>query len=96
MGMKQESDDKYDPLYRSSLREMKWILGAWIVNCVWVVGYCGWTAFDRGEGNGSFLMGMPTWVFYGVFVPWIAVTLFTTWFALGKMEDHSLEDSEND
>lgn len=82
-----------DPLCRSALREMGWILVAWLVNFAWVIGYCRTAAFAVEQGEPSTVMGMPAWVFFGVFLPWIAVTVFTAWFALTRMEDHPLEES---
>jgi hypothetical protein len=86
-------DDAADPLYLSALREMKWILAAWVVNFAWVTGYCRWTAFRTdNQEEAATVLGMPSWVCFGVFIPWIAATVFTAWFALTRMEDHPLED----
>lgn len=93
----QDQDPQWDPLYLSSLREAKWIVVAWCVNCAWVVGYCrlyGYDSFDTE--NIKTILGMPSWAFWGLFVPWVTATVFTIWFALTQMEDHPLEPADVD
>ncbi|MGI9440973.1 MAG: hypothetical protein ACR2N1_00825 [Rubripirellula sp.] len=97
--MSQEPIPPLDPVYKSSLRELKWILVIWLVHFLWVVGYC--SAFGymprrytlTFSGYITTVIGMPSWVFWGVFVPWISASLVTTWFALTQIEDHDLPDS---
>ena len=79
-----------DPLLKSSLAEMKWIVGVWAITFCWVIGYGmsqGYAVNDSIET----VMGMPSWVVWGVVVPWGFSTVFTTWFAFCKMTDHSFD-----
>ena len=88
-----ESDETdLDPLYASSIREMKWILLTWVASFGWVIGYCYTFGFSSGDGTISTTLGIPSWAFWGVFVPWIVTAVFTSWFAMRVMEDHPLED----
>ena len=85
------NDLRLDPIYESSLRELKWILIAWLICCVWVIGYCGLNGYEVDANTKlDLVMGMPAWVFWGVVLPWLVATLFTIWFVLFKMQDHPL------
>lgn len=81
-----------DPVYRSSLRELRSILIIWFIFLLWVVGYCSLFGYHTEEATLTTVLGMPSWVFGGIFVPWIAATLLICCFALTKIEDHPLDD----
>ena len=91
--MIQEYDPPVDPVFKTSLRELKWIFVIWFVHFVWVVGYCYAFGYQTQENELTTVIGMPSWVFWGVFIPWISATLVSTWFALTQIEDHDLPDS---
>lgn len=42
--------------------------------------------YKRSVSEIKFIFGFPDWVFYGVLIPWIAIVLYTIFFAK-KMED---------
>lgn len=42
--------------------------------------------YKRSVSEIKFILGFPDWVFYGVLIPWIAIVLYTIFFAK-KMED---------
>lgn len=88
------NNDDLDPIYVSGIRELKWILGAWLTSCLWVVGYCALFGYEVSPEQMTIVWGMPSWVFWGVLVPWIVSTLFTAWFVLFKMHDQPLPDVE--
>ena len=104
-----------DPLFVSSLRELRWIVIVWAISFAWVIGYCIVAGYDSAAYDGlehglehgleasggqigardvelRLVLGMPSWVFWGVMLPWILVTLLTAWFALTQMADHPLEN----
>ena len=81
-----------DPVYESSRRELKWILLLWVLCFVWVIGYCGMFGYQDGEQPLTTVIGMPSWVFWGIFLPWILASVASIWFALAKVEDHPLEE----
>ena len=91
--MAHEHDPPLDPVFKSSLRELKWILVIWLFHFVWVVGYCYAYGYLTPETPLTTVIGMPSWVFWGVFVPWIVATMVSTWFALTQIEDHALPDT---
>ena len=88
------NNDQHDPIFASSLRELKWILVAWLAYFMWVMGYCGLFGYEVDPADLKIVMGMPSWVFWGIVMPWIAATGFTAWFSMIKMEDHPLPDSD--
>jgi len=81
-----------DPLLRSARREMKVAVVFWLVCAAWAVGLGKFLAYRKLEdGVGvDMILGMPSWVFWVVILPWILATIFTLWFALRFMKDHDL------
>ncbi len=39
---------------------------------------------------------MPSWVFYGIFLPWMLVNFLGIWFCFGYMKNDELGDDELD
>ena len=64
--------------------------GIWFVFFVWVVG----VSYQMGYGtvDGSSVMGFPSWVFWGVFLPFIVATIVNCLYAFFylKEEDEKL------
>ncbi len=87
-----------NPVYTSSLRELKWILVIWTIAFLWVIGYCGLYSYLDTEQASSIttILGMPSWVFFGVFVPWIVGTTTSIWFAISQIEDLPLDHQTMD
>ena len=82
-----------DATWKHSLREAAWILGIAAFFMVWTVGY----SYLFGYGEDALIdltWGMPTWVFWGIAVPWAAAVLVSIAFAIWFIEEDSLaEDS---
>ncbi len=81
--------------YRQSRRELVTILVVWLVFCVWVVGYCSAFGYRRGPWQLETVLGMPSWVVWGIAVPWVVATLYTVVFGLRVMKDQPLDGGEN-
>lgn len=82
-----------DPIFASSLRELKWILVAWLVCGGWTLIVCRLIGYEVDVAAGlNTMLGMPAWVFWGVVLPWCISTAFTIWFVLCVMEDHPLPE----
>lgn len=90
--MDSDTNSSPDPVYRSSLRESRWILLYWAVFFVWVVGYSTLYGYPPEDQPLVTVLGMPSWVFWGVFLPWIVSGVIGIWFALTQIEDHPLDD----
>ena len=83
--------------FRVAWREMLIILVVWSVLCAWVVGVCAWQAYDEelsasltGETITT-VVGFPSWVVWGIALPWLVANVFTVWFCLAYMSDEDTE-----
>jgi len=77
----------------------------WLLSLIWVVGYCylrgyihtadSWAvrmgfATPRTAENFHAILGIPDWILFGIFIPWLICTLFTVWFGLVFMAEDDL------
>jgi hypothetical protein len=96
--------DRIDPLVLHARRETLVILAAFVVCMIWSIGCCYWLGYGGADGGSdggpvAQVLGMPSWVFWGVGVPWVAADLFAVWFCfffmvddpLGEVQDETLE-----
>ena len=61
------------------------------VTCCYLAGY-----HEPGEAGPATVLGMPSWVFWGVLVPWLGADLFGFWFCFFFMADDPLGESEDE
>jgi hypothetical protein len=64
-----------DPVLRSARREALIVFGIWLAACVYTVGFCAAFGYERDPATLTFVLGIPDWVFYGVFLPWTVCTI---------------------
>ncbi|MFC1596602.1 DUF997 family protein [Planctomycetota bacterium] len=89
--------DRLDPVVVHARREAVAILAAFGVCLVWSVTTCYLTGYRApGEAELSTVLGMPSWVFWGVLVPWVAADVFAVWFCFFYMVDDPLGESEDE
>lgn len=89
--------DRLDPAVVHARREAVAILAAFGACLVWSVPCCYLTGYGApGEAELSTVLGMPSWVFWGVLVPWVAADLFAVWFCFFYMVDDPLGESEDE
>jgi hypothetical protein len=55
---------------------------------MWVLGYSALYAYPKDPSTMRLTFGLPTWVVWGILLPWILATMITIWFCLFVMEDH--------
>ncbi len=79
-----------DPVFRNARREALIILSVYATALVYTVGYCYLFGYNRPALSVDSYWGIPSWVFWGVFAPWTACALFTTWFTFFYMGDDDL------
>ena len=84
------ADTQWDPVYRNAKREALVILAAYSVSLIYTVSYCYANGYGRPPESIETYWGIPDWVFWGVFAPWTACALFTTWFTFFYMGDDDL------
>ena len=87
---------RFDPVFLNARREAWLILIAWAVCLIWTVGYSAVAGYGVPLEEVSIILGMPSWVFWGVLTPWIAATIFSVWFGLSYIADDALGASEDD
>jgi len=96
---------EYDPVFLNSRKEAIVIFCLWAAGLIWSVPFCyfnGYLGSDIDVDSVTTVLGIPTWLFWGIFVPWIVADLFTTWFCFFYMKDdelgeaHENEDVEED
>ncbi|MBL4883649.1 MAG: hypothetical protein JKY95_03805 [Planctomycetaceae bacterium] len=78
------SNFEYDPAYLNALKELYVMIGIWGVSLVWTVGYCGLFAYQAPGSTQAIpvVWGIPTWVIWGIVLPWVTCGLLTAWFAM--------------
>lgn len=87
-----------DPVFVNSRRDamvifLVWLVALlWAVPCCWVLGYS--PEFDPSRF--STIWGIPTWVFWGIAVPWLVADVFTIWYCMWKMADDDLGEAPED
>ncbi len=95
-GESTEVDDAvYDPIFLNSRREALVIFSVWAVALVWAVPYCYFNGYSALSDSSSVetVWGIPSWVFWGIFAPWLIADIFTTWFCFCYMADDELGEA---
>ncbi len=89
---------EYDPVFVHSLREAKVILAVFAVFATYVLSTAFWLGLPRkAELDGEAIptvMGVPSWVFWSIVVPWLAANVVTGWFCFGLLQKDPLEDKQ--
>ncbi|MFV1967195.1 MAG: hypothetical protein ACC628_17335 [Pirellulaceae bacterium] len=87
-------DDRpeYDPVFLNSRREAILIFFLWLAGFVWAVPFCYLTGYIDNYDPETFTttLGVPTWLFWGIAVPWLVADFATTWFCFCYMKDDDL------
>lgn len=85
---------KPDPVFVHARRELWVILGAWALLMCWSIGYSAFAGYEVPEGPVPTVLGMPRWIFFAVFLPWVLASLFTVVFSLRVMKADDLGREE--
>ena len=92
-------DYEPDPVFVNSLRETFVIISLFLFFMCWSVCVSFFMGNEKNylvenTENLSLVWGMPSWVFYGIFLPWMLVNLIGIWFCFGFMKNDNLEAGE--
>lgn len=84
--------------FRHARREAILIFLAWAVALVWAVPYCYFAGFTTSPETLDpetmpLILGIPSWVFWGIGLPWLAADVFTIWLCFFYMEDDDLGEA---
>ncbi len=92
---RQPSGQQLDPVFLAARREAKTVLtifvafAAYCLTVSYIFGH-----WEAGGSEISLLFGMPAWVFWGIFVPWIAAIVVTGWFCFYFMESEGRDTGD--
>lgn len=76
--------------YWHAQRETLVIVVVWVLAMVYVLTYCYLFGYPPADGQVRLVWGMPSWVFWGVVLPWLACDLITMWFCFWFMVEDDL------
>ncbi|HKI20890.1 MAG TPA: DUF997 family protein [Isosphaeraceae bacterium] len=79
-----------DPVVRNCRREAVVVAIVAIAATAYTVGYCALFGYDRGGEPIRFVLGFPSWVFWGIVAPWSVCVLISGWFSWRFMSDEDL------
>ncbi len=87
---------EYDPTFLNSRKEAFIIFAVWGISLLWTVPYCSLFGYptDFDPAKMKLVLGIPSWVFWGIAFPWTMCNLFTIWFCLFYMRDDDLGEGE--
>lgn len=98
-------------LLKNARREAWIVLWAWGVFLVWVVGYSYLRGYQHSDESSlirwglavspekaplKLVLGLPEWIFYGIFAPWLLAMIFTVVFGLRVLKDDDLGEDRED
>jgi hypothetical protein len=79
-----------DPVLTSSRREAVVVFFIWLAACIYTLAFCYRYGYGRDPATLTYALGVPDWVFWGVFTPWTICTLLSFWVANFFMADDDL------
>lgn len=91
---------EYDSFFLNSRREAIIIFLSWVVAFAWAVPYCYINGYGvENPAEIPTTLGVPSWLLWGIAMPWLVADIFTTWFCFWYMKDGDLgtagdEDAE--
>jgi fatty acid desaturase len=89
---------EFDPVFLNSRREAWAIFMTWFVVMIWAVPVCYLMGYepDIDSSNVSMIMGIPTWVFWGIVLPWLVADVVTGWFCFKFMKNDDLGTADDE
>lgn len=82
-----------DPVFIHSRREALVILAVWATCLVWSVSYCYLNGYRLSPEEVTTVWGVPTWVAFGIAVPWLLADVFSVWFCFFFMQEDDLGEA---
>ncbi|HZW30117.1 MAG TPA: hypothetical protein VFF52_05375 [Isosphaeraceae bacterium] len=79
-----------DPVVRDCRRETAVVAVIALVAMAYSVGYCALFGYGRAGEPIHFVLGFPSWVFWGIVAPWGVCVLIAGWFSWRFMSDEEL------
>jgi hypothetical protein len=88
--------ERDDATFRHARQEAILIFLAWAVALLWSVSYCYFAGFPNEPVDPEtipLVLGVPSWVFWGVGFPWLVADVFTVWLCFFYMKDDDLGEA---
>jgi hypothetical protein len=85
-----------DPLLRNARFEAFLVLATWITAAVYSVTYCRLYGYLPENQELKFTFGFPSWIFFGVVIPWLSCALVSLVISLFVMKGDSLGAESDD
>ena len=79
-----------DPVFIHCRREAVTTLIVWGIFTAYSLTYCYLTGYDRDPATIETYLGVPDWVFFGVFLPWCLANVVAWWVSFHLMTDDDL------
>jgi len=87
----EEAPLEYDPFFLHARREAVIIFCIWVVALIWAVPFCYYNGYAIDDPvNIPTTLGIPSWLLWGIAMPWFLADIFTTWFCFWFMKDGDL------
>ena len=87
-----------DPVYRHSKREAIFILILWAGSFAWTVPYCYFNGYQTTQDNWTLELtfGLPSWVVWGVAVPWVVCGIISILLCFFLIQDDDLGRADDE
>jgi hypothetical protein len=85
-----------DPVVRDCRRETAVVTVIAVAALVYSVGYCAIFGYGRAGDPIRFVLGFPSWVFWGIVAPWGVCVVISGWFAWWFMGETELGKARED
>ena len=87
-----------DPVFVHSRNEAYLILIVWAASFVWTVPYCYYTGYQttNEQWELSLTFGMPSWLFWGVGVPWFVAGICSILICAFYIKDDDLGQADDE
>jgi len=79
------------PFIRSG--ELRVIGLGFLVGMAWCIWWCYTQGYHLPAGEVEKTFGLPSWVFWGILVPWLVSDIFIGWFCFAYMQDDPLGEA---
>lgn len=91
------NDPPDDPVYLNARREGLVAFLGWVIAGLLTVPTCLALGFGLDADEVTTTFGIPTWVFFGIVIPWLCMICYSVWFSLFFVKDEDLgSDPEDD
>lgn len=87
---------EYDPVFLHARREAFVIVGLFAIFCGWSLAVSFSSGYQSPGASGAqvdLVLGMPSWVFWGIFLPWVVVDVVAVWFCFFFMKNDDLGEA---